>query len=178
MSTVDPPFSYSRNAMATGLVAAAPDAVFDYLDRPERISAHMGRSSWQLAGATMTIETDADQGRQVGSRISLSGRMLGLRLFVEAEVLRREVPKLKVWETIDEPRLLVIGRYRMSVSVSPHGNQSNVTIAIDYGVPERPPTRWLGIWLGPMYARWCVVQMIRDLVNHFGGAVDRSTQAS
>ena len=178
VSTASPPLSYSRHAEATGDVAATPAAVFEYLDRPERLSAHMQRSSWQLAGATMAIETDTGRGQQVGSRISLSGRMLGLRLFVEAEVKRRQVPLLKVWETIGEPRLLVLGCYRMSVSVSPRGSRSHVTIAIDYAIPEKPPTRWLGMLLGAMYARWCVTQMIRDLVRQSAGLVDMSNQAS
>src|SRR5262249_15168566 len=109
-------------------------------------------------------------GRAVGSRIRLAGRMLGIDLHVEAAVIAREPSKWKSWETVGEPRLLVIGHYRMSVRIEPRGDSSNVTIGIDYRLPTDRPMRWLGRLFGPMYARWCVQQMARDLVNEFGAA--------
>src|SRR5439155_6528755 len=110
----------------------------------------------------------ADGGRAVGSHIRLTGRMLGISLYVEGKVVRCDVPKLKAWETVGEPRLLVIGRYRMSVSIEPRGEGSHVGITIDYALPAKRAARWLGTLFGPMYARWCVGQMTRDLVNQFG----------
>src|SRR5437870_7143581 len=69
-------------------VAAQPSTVFEHIDQPERLSAHMSRRSWQLAGTSMAIETDADGGRAVGSHIRLTGRMLGISLYVEGKVVR------------------------------------------------------------------------------------------
>ncbi|HEY3179568.1 MAG TPA: SRPBCC family protein [Casimicrobiaceae bacterium] len=159
-----------RHAEAACEVGATSSIVFEYIDRPERLSAHMARRSWQLAGASMTIETDANGGRTVGPHIRLAGRMLGIPLNVEGTVVRRDPPKLKAWETVGEPHLLVIGGYQMSVSIEPRGDQSHVRIAIDYALPARAPARWLGMLFGPMYARWCVGQMARDLVRQFGAA--------
>jgi len=157
-----------RHAETACDVCAKPSTVFEYIDSPERLSAHMARRSWQLAGASMTIETDANRGRAVGSHIRLAGRMLGISLDVEGIVVRRDPPKFKAWETVAEPHLLVIGGYKMSVSVEPRGADSHVTIAIDYTLPAHALARWLGLLFGPLYARWCVGQMARDLVNQFG----------
>jgi len=157
-----------RHCEAECEVRAQPSSIFEYIDRPERLSAHMARRSWQLAGASMAVETDAEGGRAVGSRIRLTGRMLGIHLYVEGEVVHREPPRLKAWETIGEPRLLVIGRYRMMVSIEAHGDRSHVVIAIDYALPAKEPARWLGMLFGPLYATWCVRQMTRDLVHQFG----------
>ena len=52
----------------------------------------------------------------MGSHIRLAGRMLGIPLYVEAKIVRRERPNLKAWATVGEPHLLVIGRYHMRVS--------------------------------------------------------------
>ena len=52
--------------------ASAADA-FDHIDCPERLSSHMSRKSWRLGGGSMSIETDAQGGRAVGSHI-LAGR--------------------------------------------------------------------------------------------------------
>jgi hypothetical protein len=144
-------------------VRASPEDVFDHIDRPERLSAHMARKSWQLGGASMSIETDAAGGRAVGSHIRLAGRMMGLSLSVECVVVRRDPPRLKVWETVGSPRLLVIGAYRMSAMIEPRNDLSTVTIDIDYALPASR------LWraFGPTYARWCVQQMARDLVRRF-----------
>ena len=80
------------HAEAVCEVDARSSSVFEYIDRPELLSAHMARRSWQLAGASMAIETDAKGGRAVGSRIRLTGRMLGISLYVEGEVVQREPP--------------------------------------------------------------------------------------
>ena len=156
------------HAEATCEVRAQASSVFEYIDQPQRLSAHMARRSWQLAGASMAIQTDAEGGRAVGSHIRLSGRMLGIPLYVEGKVVQREPPNLKAWETVGEPCLLVIGRYRMSVNIDARGDRTRVVIAIDYAPPANAPTRWLGMLFGPMYARWCVRQMARDLVRQFG----------
>ena len=96
-------------------------------------------------------------------------RMLGIPLWVEGEVVQRDPPVRKAWETVGEPHLLVIGRYRMSANIEARGDRSHVTIAIDYDWPAKAPARWLGMLFGPMYARWCVRQMIQDLVREFSG---------
>ena len=153
---------------ATCEVRAQASSVFEYIDQPQRLSAHMERRSWQLGGASMAIETDAEGGRAVGSHIRLAGRMLGIPLYVEGQVVQREPPNLKAWETVSEPHLLVIGRYRMRVNIEARGDLAHVTIAIDYARPANTSTGWLGMLFGPLYARWCVRQMAQDLIRQFG----------
>ena len=65
--------------------------IFEYVDQPERLSAHSAR-----------------------------------------RVVQREPPTLKAWKTVGEPHLLVIGRYRMMVSIKARKDGSRVVIAIDY----------------------------------------------
>lgn len=120
-----------------------------------------------LLGSTMTIDTDADRGQRVGSRLSLRGRVLGIPLEVNAVIVAREPPTRKVWETIGDPHLLVIGPYRMRVTIADRGRESRVTVGIDYALSPRWPDRWLGRMLGAAYARWCVRQMVRDLQRTF-----------
>ena len=108
---------------ATCEVHASPSAVFDHIDHPDR--GHMSRKSWRLAGMSMSIETDAQGGRAVGSHIRLGGRMLGIALAVECVVVKRVPSEIKEWETVGTPRLLVIGPYRMSARVVPHNGAAS-----------------------------------------------------
>ena len=115
----------------------------------------------------MEVQVDEARGQQVGSRIRLAGRVLGIALSLEEVVTERDPPHRKVWETVGSPRLLVIGHYRMGFELSPRGNDSMLRVFIEYTLPETTPTRWLGRLFGSYYARWCTRQMVDDAVKHF-----------
>lgn len=159
--------SLSRHGECTVLVDGSVEQVFAYGDDHERFSSHMGQSSWKMGGGKMTIVTDADEGKRVGSRIRLAGRVLGITLSVDEIVVTRDPPRRKVWETVGQPRLLVIGQYRMGFSVEPQGAGSLLQVFIDYELPETLPARLLGHMLGQFYANWCTRQMALDAKAHF-----------
>lgn len=128
----------------------------------------MEKPSLMTAGATMKIETDSQQGQAVGSLIRMNGRILGIPLCVEETVSEYRPPFRKTWETRGEPRLLVIGRYRMGFELTPQTNMTRLRIWISYDLPSGVPERWLGWILGDAYANWCTKQMIRDSSKAFG----------
>ena len=97
----------------------------------------MEKPSLMMAGATMRVETDALKGRAVGSVIRITGRVLGVNLTVDEVVTERVPPLHKTWETRGEPRLLVIGSYRMGFTISPQGDRSRLVVFIDYQLPPR-----------------------------------------
>ena len=68
----------TRRCESTTDVQAEASVVFDYLDDHARLSAHMSERSWMMAGSRMALELDAAEGRAVGSRIRLSGQVLGI----------------------------------------------------------------------------------------------------
>ena len=148
-------------------VLAPAEEVFAYADDQTRLSSHMSQSSWKMGGGEMKIESDEGKGQVVGSRIRLSGRVLGIDLLVEEVVTERTAPRRKIWETIGQPRLLVIGHYRMGFEIAPRDGGSLLRVFIDYSLPERGIARWLGILFGKFYARWCTKQMATDAAKHF-----------
>lgn len=157
-----------HHCRSTADVKSVPDAVFSYLDDHSRLSAHMSKRSWMMAGSSMALELDAAEGRAVGSRIRLSGRVLGLMLFVDEVVIQRDPPERKVWETTSEPRLLIIGRYRMGFEVQPIDSGSRLTVFIDYALPPAFPAHWFGRIFGRLYAQWCTRRMTNEAALHFG----------
>jgi len=152
-------------------LTAPPDEVFAYLDDPSHLAAHMAKSSWAMAGGQMELRLDETGGRQVGSRMHLAGRVLGLELSVDEKVTERTPPYRKAWETAGSPKLLVIGSYRMGFDVAAHGSGSVLRVFIDYALPETPPGRWLGRLFGRAYARWCTQRMVNDAVRYFTGGI-------
>lgn len=156
---------------ATVVVVHAPvQDVFDFVDDHSRLSSHMTRRSWMMGGGVMSIETDAGQGRVVGSKLKLHGTVFGIRLAVEEIVTERTPPFRKFWETIGEPALLVIGSYRMGVELEEHGAQSRLRVSIDYALPRSRAPRWLARILANRYAGWCTRRMATDAAQQCGSA--------
>ena len=148
-------------------VNAPADAVFAHLDDQRRLSAHMSQSSWAMIGSRMDFEFDAAEGRAVGSKIGLRGRVLGVALSVDEVVTVHTPPIQKVWETIGTPNLFVIGHYRMGFEITPRSESTTLRVFIDYAFPEGSVTRWLGLIFGAAYARWCSTRMTDDAAKHF-----------
>lgn len=150
-----------------GIIRASAGEVFALLDDHVRLSAHMSRRSWMMAGSRMDLELDASRGRAVGSRIRLSGQVLGIPLSVDEAVRERNPPTRKTWETTAPPRLLVIGDYRMGYEIASQGATSLLRVFIDYALPGTLPARWLGYLFGGFYAKWCTQRMVDDARRHF-----------
>jgi hypothetical protein len=145
-------------------VDADAHSLFAHLDDHRRLAGHTEKPSLMLAGATMQVETDALQGQAVGSLIRVTGRVLGVNLMVEEVVTERVPPLRKTWETRGEPRLLVMGSYRMGFTISPPGNRSRLVVFIDYQFPPRGFAQGLALLFGRTYAAWCIRRMATDAV--------------
>ena len=163
MSDQSFPFHYESTALAN----APANLVFAYLDDPKSLSAHMGESSMMMLGSRMSMDVDAGGGRAIGSKIRMHGSMMGIPLSLEEVITERQVPSIKVWETIGTPNLLVMAHYRMGFELTRNGDLSLIRVFIDYSLPANAPRSWLGRLLGGVYARWCTKQMADDAARHF-----------
>jgi hypothetical protein len=148
-------------------VDAAAGDVFAFVDDFSKLSSHMSQSSGMMMGGRMELALDGGRGQIVGSQVRMSGRMMGIELFLEEVVTEREPPRHKAWETVGNPKLVVIGQYRLGFDIVSNGRLSDLRIFIDYDLPSSPWLRWLGNLLGSIYARWCVRQMVNSVRNGF-----------
>lgn len=157
----------SRHVEAHESLAAAPTKVFDRLDNQRRLGAHMGKPSIMMGGGHMTYDLDEGGGQAVGSHIRMGGSAFGLNLSVDEVVTERSPPWRKVWRTVAEPKLIVIGAYEMGFELAATPGGASLRVWIDY----EPPTGGIGRltpWLAAAYARWCVRQIANDAVDGFG----------
>ncbi len=149
----------------SSIIPASPERVFAYIDDHARFSSHMNKSSWMMGGGKMSTSVDEKYGQEVGSHIRMSGTVFGIHLFLDEVVTRHESPRLKAWETVGTPKLLIIGHYQMKVEIKPHKSNSLLTISIDYELPKT--NVWLGKLFSGWYAKWCIQQMLKGTSNYF-----------
>jgi uncharacterized membrane protein len=153
---------YDQHAEHTAIIDGSVDHVFALLDDQTRLSGHMEQRSWKMGWGKMEIVVDERRGRAVGSHMILRGRVLGIRLQLDEVVTQREPPHRKVWETVGDPRLLVIGPYRMGFELASFQAKTRVRVEISYRLPERGIPWVLGRLFGRAYATWCVTRMAED----------------
>jgi hypothetical protein len=156
-----------RHKEAAARVAAAPQTVFAHLDDQTRLGKHMAKPSLMMGGGKMTYEFDEQKGQAVGSHIRMGGSAFGLQLYLDEVVTERTPPQRKVWRTVGQPRLVVVGSYEMGFDLRSVVEGSALRVWIDYELPPRGLGRFVPA-LGDRYARWCVEQMVRDAVRAFG----------
>ncbi|MFZ5683404.1 MAG: SRPBCC family protein [Pseudomonadota bacterium] len=121
---------------STALVAASPEVLFDWLDDPARLGAHMTGSSVMMGGGAMSYEFDNDEGRALGSRIKMDGQAFGIDLSLEEVITQREPPSRKSWRTVGQPRLVVLGGYDMGFDIRPVGGGFRLRVWIDMDCPS------------------------------------------
>jgi hypothetical protein len=151
------PFHYE-----TSVGLAAPiEAAFAHLDDFHKLSAHMEKSSGMMMGSSMSIETDEREGRAIGSKVTMSGRMLGMRLSLQEVVTERTPPTRKAWRTVDTD-LMVIGAYELGFELRESTLGAALRVFIDYELPRNGVGRWLGRMFGRTYAKWCTEKRAFD----------------
>ena len=158
--------SYPHHYETSVDLPVPPARLFDSVDDHERLAGHMMRSSMMMGGSRMRLSADEAGGRAIGSHLRMAGRVLGFALELEEVVTERDPPRRKSWETVGEPRLLVIGGYRMGFEIMPQVGGSRLTFFIDWREPP-PAWRWLGRLLGPAYAKWCTDSMASGTADWF-----------
>ena len=148
-------------------ISGAADQLFARLDDPTRFTEHMSKRSWRMGWGRLETTLDEGRGRTVGSHIRIHGRVLGILLHLDEVITKRDPPRLKEWETVGEPRLLVIGSYRMRFEVAPQHRYSELHVSIDYDLPRAGVGRFLGRLFGRAYAKWCTRRMAQDAQHMF-----------
>lgn len=158
---------YSKHYEENIIIKAGADTVFAFVDNHHNFASHMNNSQWWMAGGKFETKIDEGKGQKIGSHIQMSGKILGINMFLDEVIIKREPPFRKSWETVGDLSLLVIGNYELGFELEPENNNSKLKVYIDYGLPRSLRTRWLGIFFGEMYAKMCVQQMINGVKDHF-----------
>jgi hypothetical protein len=159
----DFPFHYS----STVCLKVNASEAFAFLDDPRNLSSHMEKSSLMMAGSKMSLELDSKNGKEIGSKIIMQGKMMGVPLYVNEDVTERVPPFKKSWETRGPQQLVVIDQYKMGFELKANEKTSDLRVFIDYSLPQSGFSKTLGKLFGKVYAKWCTEKMANDAARHF-----------
>ncbi|WP_232700659.1 SRPBCC family protein [Halobacterium wangiae] len=157
--------TFARRYEESAVIDASAADIFAVVDDHAALSAHMSQSSWMMGGGRMETTVDEGHGQKVGSHIRMSGNAFGIPLSLDEVITEYEPPYRKVWETVGDVKLVVIGHYRWSNIIESEDDRSLLRVSLEYDLPSR--NVWLGRLLGRMYAKWCVHQMIESVRDAF-----------
>lgn len=158
--------SYSRHYKERTLISGSPTEIFAYIDDHKRFSSHMSKSSWMMGGGKMDTILDEAKGQKMGSHIRLKGTVFGMAVYLDEIVTLHDPPNKKIWETVSDVQLYVIGHYRMTLELEARDNaHTQLQVSIDYDLPVKHT--WLGQMFGGFYAKWCVQQMNTGVRDYF-----------
>jgi hypothetical protein len=122
----------------------------------------MSRPSLAMLGSALHTEQLSPNPTGPGATYRSHGRVLGLRVDFTARVTRWLPDTEKVWQTIGDPRLIVLGSFEMQLTIKPEAGGSRLVTGIDYTLPKSRAGRLLGRLLSRPYSRWCLHRICRD----------------
>jgi hypothetical protein len=137
----------------TVMISAPPAVVFAWIDDPQNTGWHMSRSSVAMLGAVLHTEQVSSNQSGLDATYRSHGRILGLPVDFTARVTRWVPDREKIWRTIGEPRLIVLGAFEMQLTIAPEAGGCRLAAGIDYTLPKSWAGRLLAIcWRVPTAA--------------------------
>jgi hypothetical protein len=143
-------------------IAASPAAVFDHVDDIHNTGWHMEKSSMPLMGSKMTVEVLSKNHSGLGATYRWTGKVLGMTLDFTETIVKWVKNKERVWRTIGEPKIIIMGNYEMAFFIEPVEGGSELTFEIRYELPKPFFGKLLGVLLANWYSKWCLNNMCRD----------------
>jgi len=144
------------------LINRPVEIVFAYVDDIKNTGWHMTKSSMPLMGGHLNLETVSGNDAGTGATYRWWGKVFGLTMDFTETVTEWEENKKRVWETIGQPKLIIMDSYIMSFEVTPKDNSTLLVFKISYELPRNIFNRFLGLILSGWYSNWCLNNMCAD----------------
>lgn len=139
-----------------------PDLVFQCLDNLGVAGMHMTQSSMMMMGSKLDLKFLTENHTGLGTKYRWTGRMMGLKMDFTVEVTKWIPGEEKVWETVDNPELIIYSWYRMYLKLTKFPTGTSAELSISYEKPNGLFYRLLSLLFADWYCRWCLKHMLED----------------
>ncbi len=90
-------------------VHASPEKVFTYMDNISNTGMHMTKSSMPMMGGKLELKQLSENTTGLNSKFRWTGKMMGFTVDFTVVVSKWIKDKEKVWETIGEAKMIILG---------------------------------------------------------------------
>jgi len=108
-------------------IHASPAEVFAYVDDIHHTGFHMEKSSMPMMGGKMQVEILSRNTRGLGASYRWTGGVLGMPIDFSETVVNWVKGKERVWRTIGDPKIIIMGHYEMGFSLTPIPSGTRLT---------------------------------------------------
>lgn len=144
------------------LIHAPSEKVFAYMDNISNTGMHMTKSSMAMMGSKLELEQLSENATGPNSKYRWFGKMMGFNMDFTVAVTKWIKEKEKIWETVGDAKMIILKWYQMHLVISPAGKNSRVELSITYTTPKNIFFGFVAFFLAPLYANWCLNNMLRD----------------
>ena len=144
------------------LIDATPEKVFAYMDNLSNTGMHMTESSAMMMGSKLQLKQLSENATGLNSKFRWFGKMMGFTMDFTVVVTKWIKDKEKIWETIGDAKMIILKWYQMHLVISPEGRNTKAELSIAYTKPENIFFGIIALFLGPLYANWCLNNMLND----------------
>ena len=149
------------------LIPAPQEKVFAFMDKISNAGMHMMKSSGMMMGSKLYLEDLTPDKSGPEKTYRWYGKVMGIKLDFTVKVPRWIEGKEKIWETIGQPKMIILHWYKMHLILTPKTNGTLAQLSIEYTLPVTLFFRLISFLLAPIYARWCVGNMLEDTQEYF-----------
>ena len=144
------------------VIRSTAGKVFAFMDDISNTGMHMTKSSMPMMGSRLELEQLTENASGLDSKYRWYGKLLGVTMDFTVVVTKWIKDKEKVWKTIGDAKMIILGWYQMHLVISPEGQNTKAELSIAYTKPKNIFFRILSFILAPWYANWCLKNMLND----------------
>lgn len=144
------------------IIHVYPEKAFAYMDNIGNTGMHMTKSSMPMMGSKLELKQLSENATGLNSKFRWFGKMMGFTMDFTVVVTKWIKDKEKVWETIGEPKMIILGWYKMHLVLSPEGKNTKAELSLAYTKPTGLFFKFIAFFLAPFYANWCLNNMLQD----------------
>ena len=144
------------------IIHAIPEKVFTYMDNIANTGMHMTKSSKPMMGSKLELKQLSLNATGLNAKFRWFGKMMWFTMDFTVVVTKWIKDKEKVWETIGEAKMIIMGWYQMRLVISPEGANTKAELSIAYTKPKNIFLKFIAFFLAPLYANWCLNNMLND----------------
>ena len=144
------------------IIRNSPEKVFSYMDNLGNTGMHMMQSSSMMMGSKLKLELLSENATGLNAKFRWYGNMMGIKMDFTVDVTKWIKDKEKVWETVGDAKMIILGWYQMRLQLTPITEGTKAELSIAYTYPKKILGKILTFFLAQWYANWCLKSMLSN----------------